>query len=130
MAAARSNSALAACRGLGSILGGTVVTIDILDKARSAAVPLNISVYFVDYERVGRRFAVELREYENLQLASPTQYVGNATEGVYLTWEVQRLPVRLRVMQVQGPLPNNNNLLAVSAIFFGRNARPTDSRLG
>jgi hypothetical protein len=36
---------------------------------------------------------VELREYNILQMAAPTQYVANATEGVHMTWEVRSLPV-------------------------------------
>ena len=35
----------------------------------------NVSLYLVDWDRQGRRVAVELREYDNLQLAVPTQYV-------------------------------------------------------
>jgi hypothetical protein len=64
--------------------------------------------------------AVELREYSNLQLAAPTQFATKTdmSEGVYLTWEVRSLPVRLRLMQVAGPLPFNNQLLAFSALFL------------
>jgi hypothetical protein len=62
--------------------------------------------------------AAELREYANLQLAAPTQYVSNFTEGVWLTWEA-RLPARLRLFQVAGPLPDNNALLLFSALAFG-----------
>ena len=114
----------ASCRGLGGILGGTTATIDVMPTAAAASGRVNISAYFVDFERVGRRFAVELREYQTLQLAAPTQYVSNATEGVFLTWEVQQLPVRLRLMQVAGALPNNNNLLAFSALLFGTARHP------
>jgi hypothetical protein len=35
-----------------------------------------------------------------------------------LTWET-RLPARLRLYQVAGPLPNNNALLLFNALFFG-----------
>ena len=76
-----------------------------------------MSLYLVDWDRLGRKAAVELRAADNLELAAPTQYVSNFTEGVYLTWEV-KLPVRLRLMQVPGPLPNNNALLAFSALLF------------
>eukprot|EP01047_Picozoa_sp_COSAG01_P023156 COSAG01_NODE_1395_length_10476_cov_11.562331_14_plen_63_part_00 len=48
---------------------------------------------------MGRRVAVELREYDNLQLAAPTQQVANYTEGVWMTWEMS-LPARLRLFQV------------------------------
>ena len=41
----------------------------------------NVSLYLVDWDRQGRRIAVDLREYANLQLAAPTQYVSNFTEG-------------------------------------------------
>ena len=111
-----------ACSGLGARTCGTVATVDFMPSSEQGVGPLNISAYFVDWERHGRRFAVELREYENLQLAAPTQYLSNFTEGVYLTWEVKKLPVRLRLMQVAGPLPNNNLLLAFSAVFFGQSS--------
>lgn len=90
-----------------------MATIDIAGSGKH-----NISLYVVDFDRQGRRMAVELREYNNLQLAAPTQYVSNLTEGVYLTWETQ-LPSRLRLMEVSGPLPNNNALLLWSGLLFG-----------
>eukprot|EP01043_Picozoa_sp_COSAG02_P013333 COSAG02_NODE_531_length_20680_cov_851.251834_6_plen_1015_part_00 len=105
--------ATADCRALGGIIGGTVATIDIAGSGKH-----NISLYVVDFDRQGRRTAFELREYDNLQLAAPTQYVSNLTEGVYLTWEMQ-LPSRLRLMQVAGPLPNNNAMLLWSGLLFG-----------
>ena len=46
------------------------------------------------------------------------RYVSNFTEGAYLSWEVQ-LPSRLRLMEVPGPLPNNNALLLWSGLLFG-----------
>ena len=55
--------------------------------------PRRFSPLQVDWDRSGRRAAVELREYGTLQLAAPTQLVANSTEGVYLTWEAE-LPVR------------------------------------
>ena len=97
----------------GPELGGTVATIDVSGSGKH-----NVSLYLVDWDRQGRRVAVELREYDNLQLAAPTQYVSNFTEGVYMTWEAT-LPARLRLFQVAGPLPNNNALLVFSALFFG-----------
>lgn len=108
-AAARAHGCSA---GLGARAGGTTATIDV-----SGAGALNVSLYLVDWDRLGRRVTVELRELGNLQLAAPTQYVANFTEGVYLSWNVE-LPVRLRLMEVQGPLPNNNALLVFSALFF------------
>ena len=106
---ASSNSS---CRALGALVGGTVATVDI-----SGSGVHNVSLYLVDWERQGRQVAVELREYENLQLAAPTQYVSNFTEGVWMTWET-KLPARLRLFQVAGPLPNNNALLVFSALTF------------
>ena len=100
------------CRALGAKLGGTTATIDVAGTGK-----FNVTLYLVDWDRLGRRVAVELREAANLQLGAPTQYVANFTEGVYLTWQVE-LPVRLRLMQVQGPLPDNNALLAFSALLF------------
>lgn len=85
-------------------------------EKEKAPMKRNVTFYFVDYERSGRRLAVECREYNSLQLATPTQYVSNYTEGVYLTWEVE-VPVAFRLMQVSGPLPNNDEGLAISAIF-------------
>jgi hypothetical protein len=112
VAKARDGSGVSGCRALGGLLGGTVATIDILGDGAH-----NISLYLVDWERQGRRVAVELREYDNLQLAAPTQQVANYTEGVWMTWEM-RLPARLRLFQVAGPLPNNNALLVFSALTF------------
>lgn len=123
------------CSGIGASLGATTATVTILTREEAAGVEAgrdvmelkeaeqglpakrNVTFYFVDYERSGRRLAVECREYSTLQLAAPTQYVQNFTEGVYLTWEVQ-LPIAFRLMQVSGPLPNNDEGLAISAIFL------------
>ena len=74
--------------------------------------------YFVDWLRRGRRLAVKYREHETLQLATPTQYVGNFPEAVALTYEVSP-PVRFRLMQVGGPLPYTDEHLAISAVLFG-----------
>jgi hypothetical protein len=56
--------------------------------------------------------------YTNLQLAAPTQLVKNATEGVYMTWELE-LPARLRLMQVSGKCTDFVlNSLIFPSVFF------------
>lgn len=116
----KSSAPAAGCAGLGAYTCGAVATIDIM-PAPGATQPtaLNITLYLADWEGHGRKVAVELREYDNLQLAARTQLVRNFAEGVYLTWEVQSLPVRLRLMQVAQGLPYNNLMLAFSAVLFG-----------
>ena len=112
-----------ACAGLGAQTGTLTATLDIIGEKNRA---VNVTLFAVDYDRLGRRFIVDVREYQtgsgNLQLAAPTQYVDNCTEGVYLTWEVH-LPVRLRISQVaprsmvSGDLPVDAQT-AFSALFF------------
>jgi alpha-L-rhamnosidase len=53
-----TGGAAASCRALGGVVGGTVATIDIGGSGKH-----NISLYVVDFDRQGRRMAVELREY-------------------------------------------------------------------
>jgi hypothetical protein len=62
--------------------------------------------------------------YANLQLAAPTQLVKNATEGLYMTWELE-LPARLRLMQVSGKYTGFvlNSLLSPSDFFPERDGR-------
>jgi hypothetical protein len=78
---------------------------------------LNVTLYVVDFDRLGREMAIETREYSNLQLGTQTQSVANFTEGCMLTFEV-RPPVRFRLMQVIGPLPHSDAGVALSAMFF------------
>jgi hypothetical protein len=109
-----SNGTSKGCRGLGGVLAPTTVTVDLLGPPGPM---LNVTLYVVDFDRLGREMAIETREYSNLQLGTQTQSVANFTEGCMLTFEV-RPPVRFRLMQVIGPLPHSDAGVALSAMFF------------
>ena len=70
-----------------------------------------MALYFVDWEREGRRSAIEVFDLKDKRLLMPVRFVENYGEGRYVILQLDR-PVRLRVDQVRG---TNASL---SGIFF------------
>lgn len=73
--------------------------------------PYRISLYFADYERAGRRSAIEIFDLKTKELLAPVYMVRDYGEGKYVTFEAAG-PVRIRICQVRGPNA------ACSGIFF------------
>jgi len=84
------------------------MTIDIAMKRPQ---PCRLSLYFVDWERCGRRSAIEIFDLDNKQLLAPVHIVRNYDEGKYVSFNIDR-PVRIRINQVRG------KNAALSGIFF------------
>jgi hypothetical protein len=70
-----------------------------------------IALYFVDWDRKGRRVAVEMFDRDTLQRIAPVQMVRDFTGGKYLVYRYDK-SVRFRIDQVRG---DNATL---SGIFF------------
>ena len=88
--------------------GLQTMTVEIdLTNAR----PCQIALYFVDWDKKGRRLAVETFDAETLQRIAPVQMVRDFTGGKYLIYRYNR-SVRFRIDQVRG---DNATL---SGIFF------------
>ncbi|MDD6210632.1 MAG: alpha-L-rhamnosidase C-terminal domain-containing protein [Bacteroidales bacterium] len=84
------------------------MTVDIKCKEQKNS---RIALYFVDWERDGRRSAIEVFDLNDMKLLMPVQIVDNYGEGKYIVFNIDR-SVRLRINQVRGV---NASL---SAIFF------------
>ena len=98
---------------------GSVITLDpipcnqtfTIDLPNSRNAPYRIALYFVDWEKVGRRSAIEVFDLESKQLLMPVEIVRNYQEGKYVVFSIDR-PVRLRINQVRG------TNAALCALFF------------
>ncbi len=84
------------------------MTVDI-DLARST--PCQIALYFVDWDKKGRRVAVEMFDHQTLQRLAPVQMVRDFASGKYLIYRCDN-SVRFRIDHVRG---DNATL---SGIFF------------
>jgi hypothetical protein len=84
------------------------MTVDILmDQGESHQIVL----YFLDWDKAGRRVAVEMFDLDSKRLLAPVQVVGDFAGGKYLIYAYDG-PVRFRINHVRGP---NATL---SGIFF------------
>jgi hypothetical protein len=95
-------------RSLGNLYCDLTMGVDIQYEKKE---PYKVSLYLVDWDRQGRRSAIEVLDLENLNLLTPTYMVRNYEEGKYITFESDR-PVRIRVYQVRGAT------VPVCGIFF------------
>ena len=101
-------------RSLGAVVTGDpapcmqTMTIDVDYRTAS---PYRLTLYFVDWDKAGRRSAIELFDLSTRRLLSPVHMVRDYSGGRYVTFEVDR-PVRVRICQVRG------TNAAVSALFL------------
>jgi hypothetical protein len=101
-------------RGLGAVITNDPIaclqtmTVDIRCKKVQ---PYQLSLYFVDWEKDGRRSAIEVFDLENKKLLMPVYMVREYENGKYVTFKFDR-PVRIRIDHVRG---KNATL---SGIFF------------
>jgi len=84
------------------------MTIDIQCKQNQS---YQLSLYMVDWEKEGRRSAIEVFDLKNKNLLMPVYLVRNYQNGKYIVLKVDR-SVRIRINQVRG------SNAALSALFI------------
>lgn len=73
-----------------------------IDLDYNASKAYKLSLYFVDWERSGRRSAIEIFNLNNFKILAPVHIVKFYGMGRYITFELKE-PVRIRINQVRGP---------------------------
>ena len=84
------------------------MTVDIRCKANQS---YQLSLYMVDWEKEGRRSAIEVFDLDNKSLLMPVNQVRDYQDGKYIVLKIDR-SVRIRVNQVRG------SNAALSALFI------------
>ncbi len=74
------------------------MTIDLEGDSKMST---DLSLYFVDFDRSGRKSAIEVFDLETKELLMPVYRIDNYDGGKYVTFPVDR-PVRIRINQVRG----------------------------
>lgn len=74
------------------------MTVDIPCKQSQ---PYKLTLYMVDWDKKGRRSAIELFDLKNKKLLLPVHMVRNHENGKYISFRLDR-PVRIRINQVRG----------------------------
>src|SRR5690606_9799006 len=74
------------------------MTIDIKTEGEFST---NLSLYFVDFDKQGRRSAIEIFDLDTKELLMPVYMVRDYKEGKYVTFPIDR-SVRIRINQVRG----------------------------
>ena len=95
--------------GSGTRSAGAVVTLDPAPCNQTMTVdirnkhdgPYRLALYFVDWEKTGRRSAVEVFDLDDKRLLMPVQIVRDYREGRYVVLSLEG-SVRLRINQVRG----------------------------
>ena len=60
-----------------------------------------VALYFVDWDRQGRRMAIEMFDGETLNLVAPVKVIDNCTDGVYMIYKYNK-SARFRIDQIRG----------------------------
>lgn len=113
-------------RRLGCLYTGTPVWSAMtarLDLELKADTPYQVALYFVDWERSGRRVAVEMFDLKTLKLIAPVQMVRDSAGGNYLIFRYDR-SARFRINHVRG------ENAVISGLFFDRPAMSEPTRVG
>jgi alpha-L-rhamnosidase len=84
-----------------------------IDIANCGDEPYELSLYFLDWDKNGRRSAIEIFELETLNIIAPMQMIRQYEKGKYLSFTVNK-SIRIRINQVRG------ENAAVSGLFFDR----------
>jgi hypothetical protein len=98
----------ATTRSLGAFFCKLTMTVDVPCRENQ---PYKLSLYFVDWDRQGRRSEVEVFDLETKKLLMPVYMVRDYAEGKYVTFEFDR-SVTIRINQVRG------KDTVLSGIFF------------
>ena len=72
-----------------------------LDIRCTKSVPYQVSLYMVDWEKEGRRSAVEVFDLNNKRLLMPVHQVKDYQNGKYIIFKAER-SIRIRINQVRG----------------------------
>ena len=83
----------------------------VLDVALKSPREYQFALYFLDFDRRGRRMAVELFDLDTLKMIAPVKVFSDLDGGTYAVYSC-RQSVRIRANQVRG------ENAALSAIFF------------
>ncbi|WP_461085555.1 alpha-L-rhamnosidase C-terminal domain-containing protein [Spirosoma flavus] len=83
-------------------------TLDVFSHTRE---PYYLTLYFLDWDRKGRRSAIELFDAETLEILAPVQVVDTYRNGKYIRFKIDH-SVRVRINHVRGPNA------ALAGIFF------------
>lgn len=83
----------------------------VLDVALKVPREFQFALYFVDFDRRGRRVAVELFDLDSRKLIAPVKVFSDLDGGTYAVYAC-RQPVRIRVNQIRG------DNAALSGVFF------------
>ncbi|GAB3512410.1 hypothetical protein GCM10027341_53140 [Spirosoma knui] len=83
-------------------------TVDIFEHTRK---PYYLTLYFLDWDRKGRRSAIELFDADTSEILAPVQVIDTYGNGKYLRFKIDR-SVRVRINHVRGPNA------ALAGIFF------------
>jgi alpha-L-rhamnosidase len=86
------------------------MTVDI--RAKDTALH-QLAIYFLDWDRTGRRSAIEIFDGKTFNLLAPVQQIKTYDNGKYLVFNYAG-SIRLRINQVRGPNA------ALSGIFFDK----------
>ena len=87
------------------------------DQTMSVTIGMNgtkeyqIALYFLDWEKMGRRMAVEMFDAETLNLISPVKMVKDPSGGIYLVYSYNK-SVKFRFDKIRG------GNISLSGIFF------------
>ncbi len=87
------------------------------DQTMSVTIGINgikdyqIALYFLDWEKKGRRMAVEMFDAETLNLVAPVKMVKNPSGGVYLVYQYNK-SVKFRFDKIRG------GNISLSGIYF------------
>lgn len=82
-----------------------------IDLDYSPGGPYDLTLYFVDWEKGGRRSAIEIFDMNTLEMVAPLVMVREYKEGRYITLRLDRA-VRLRIDNIRG------DNAALAAMFF------------
>jgi len=93
-----------------SIACDQTMTIDVVTKH---SLNYKIALYFIDWENIGRRTAVEMFDLQTKKLIAPVKIIQNYSGGKYLIFRYNK-SVRFRIDQVRGLNA------ALSGIFFDK----------
>jgi hypothetical protein len=75
------------------------MTVDISCKQN---IPYQVALYMVDWEKEGRRSAIEVYDLNNKALLMPVKLIRDYQKGKYVVLNVDR-SIRIRICQVRGP---------------------------
>jgi hypothetical protein len=84
-----------------------------IDITRCEDRPYQLSLYFLDWNKNGRRSAIEIFDLETLNIMAPVQMIRQYENGKYMSFVVDR-SIRIRINQVRG------ENAAISGLFFDR----------